>query len=79
MQGAAVAGYRVAAGGEAVLEGLADLLAEQRQNVGRVGVRQVGRCDLEYQVADRVRDVDEFVDVSLRLRASAANPCTPFP
>jgi len=34
VQGAAVTGYRVATGGEAVFEGLADLLVQQRNALG---------------------------------------------
>ncbi|QDN54461.1 MULTISPECIES: hypothetical protein [unclassified Streptomyces] len=62
MQGTAVAGHRVATGRWAVLEWLTDLLAQQGQDVGRVGVGQVGRRDFEHQLADRVRAGGEVVD-----------------
>ncbi|MEU6184212.1 hypothetical protein [Streptomyces coeruleorubidus] len=45
-----------------MLEGLADLLAQQGEDVGRVGVREVGRGDFEHQLADRVGAGGEFVD-----------------
>ncbi|GAA2531542.1 MULTISPECIES: hypothetical protein [Streptomyces] len=45
-----------------MLEGLADFLAQQRQDVGRLGVGQVGRRDFEHQVADRVGAGGGFVD-----------------
>ena len=62
MQGAAVPGHRVATGGKAVLEGLADLLAQQRQGVGGLGVGELGRRDFEHQLPDRVRAGGEVVD-----------------
>ncbi|MEU9568277.1 hypothetical protein AB0D16_41015, partial [Streptomyces sp. NPDC048161] len=45
MKSAAVGRDCVAAGGEAVVNFLADLLAQQGEDVGRVGVGQVGRRD----------------------------------
>ncbi|MFD8766831.1 hypothetical protein ACFV03_49340 [Streptomyces mirabilis] len=62
MHGTAVAGRRVATGRWAVLEWLTDLLAQQRQDVCRVGAGQVGRRDFEHQLADRVRAGGEVVD-----------------
>ncbi len=62
VQGAAVAEQGVAAGGEAVVEGFADLLAQQRQDVGGGGVGEVGRGDFEHQLPDRVRAGGEVVD-----------------
>ncbi|MFD0541812.1 Helicase associated domain protein [Streptomyces mexicanus] len=54
VQGAGVSGDRVAAGGEAVFKGLADLFAQQRQDVGGLGVGQVGRGNFEHQLTDCV-------------------------
>jgi len=54
VQGAAVAGHRVAAGGEAVFEGLTDLVAQQRQDIGGLDVGEVGWGDFEHQLPDRV-------------------------
>ncbi|MFD3662783.1 hypothetical protein ACFWVF_19650 [Streptomyces sp. NPDC058659] len=62
MEGAAVAGHRAAAGGQAVLEGLADLVAQQRQDVGGVSVGEVGRGDFEHQLPDRVGAGGEVVN-----------------
>ncbi|MFF7167087.1 hypothetical protein ACFZBP_37900 [Streptomyces sp. NPDC008086] len=45
-----------------MLEGLTDFLAQQRQDVGRVGVGQMGRGDFQHQLADRVRTGGEVID-----------------
>ncbi|MEV7189932.1 hypothetical protein [Kitasatospora sp. NPDC093102] len=45
-----------------MLEGLADLLAQQRQDVGGVGVGEVGRGDFEHQLPDRVCAGGEVVN-----------------
>ncbi|MER6141932.1 hypothetical protein ABT174_18095 [Streptomyces sparsogenes] len=49
-----------------MLEGLADLVAQQRQDVGGLGVREVGRRDFEHQLADRVAVGGEVVDDAAR-------------
>ncbi|MFD7781010.1 hypothetical protein [Streptomyces sp. NPDC059753] len=58
-QGAAVAGQGVAAGGEPVLERFADLVTQQRQDVGGVDVGQIRGGDFEYQLANLVVDGDK--------------------
>ncbi|UDM05407.1 hypothetical protein LGI35_44910 (plasmid) [Streptomyces longhuiensis] len=62
VKGAAVAGDRVAAGRETVLEGFADLVAQRRQDVGGLRVGQVGRGHFQHQLPDRVRAGGEVVD-----------------
>jgi hypothetical protein len=61
VQGAAVAGHRVAAGDQAVFEVLADLLAQRGQDVAGRGVGQVRGGDFEHQLADRVGGGGEVV------------------